>query len=50
LVFVVEFECRKIPAIAADLTLGPLVLDQYFLPDSTALLLRNVRLMTIIGI
>jgi hypothetical protein len=50
LVFVVEFECCKIPAIAADLTFGPLALDQYFLPGSTPLLLRKIRLMAIIGI
>ncbi len=49
-VFMVKFEGCKIPAIAADLTLGALALDQYFLPSSTPLLLRNIGLVAIIGI
>ena len=49
-VFMVKFEGCKIPAVAAILTFGALALDQYFLPSSTPLLLRNIGLVAIIGI
>ena len=45
-----KFQCRKILAIPALLTSGPLLLDQFDLSNVSTPLLGEVRLVPIIGI